>query len=98
MVNVLEALKPLHYGGMECDVPYKIGELYKEGVGVKQDFAKAYEWFKNASTFENSEIGYAKKAMEEILNEHPEIREELKIPDITVDLNDPPILTPDDMD
>ena len=77
MVKVLESLTPLMGCGMEYDVQYTIGKLYKDGIGVNQDYKKSYEWFRGASCSKNDDIAkQAKEAMDELLNEHPEIQEQ----------------------
>ena len=39
-----EKWKPLAEEGHD-DAQYKIGKLYREGLGVSQDYVKAYKWY-----------------------------------------------------
>ena len=80
MVKVLDSLTPLMGCGMEYDVQYTIGELYKDGIGVNQDYIKSYEWFRGASCSENYDTAkQAKIAIRELVNEHPEIKEDSRV-------------------
>ena len=80
MLKVLDSLTPLMGCGMEYDVQYTIGELYKDGIGVNQDYIKSYEWFRGASCSENCDTAMqAEIAMRELINEHPEIKEDSRV-------------------
>ena len=38
---------------------WRLGQMYYNGEGVRQDYAKAFEWYQKAAAHENSGVAYA---------------------------------------